>query len=277
MACLRRLGGYREYPPPPDLEAMVDAVWIYARPAPHAPPIPGSGHRVLPDAGVSLCFECRRGVGGRVSAPRLLLMGPIRTVRFFRPGAGLHLEAVRLKPEWCTDLLGVHPAEHVDALDDLALADRRRATRLQDALARSAGTRQALTVLLRWIRDRRSEARSTFGTAATNATLDRIRAARSATLGFPALAEEVGLSERHLRRLIRERLGTGPKRVQRILRLNRAVALADATARPDWSRLAVRTGYYDQAHLTGEFRVLTGLTPTELHAERTTQRRAPSS
>lgn len=274
---VRRLGGYREYPPPPDLEPLVDAIWVYARPAPHAPPIPGSGHRVLPESGVSLCFECRRGVNRRMAAPRILLMGPIRTVRFFRPPAGLHLEAVRLKPEWCTAILDVHPAEHVDGLDDVALVHRSRATRLLDALARSGGTRDALAVLLRWIRDRRSEMRPDGGMAAAHAALERVRATRSATLGFPALAEEVGLSERHLRRLIRGRLGTGPKRIQRVLRLNRAVALADGADRPDWSRLAVRGGFYDQSHLTGEFRALTGLTPTELHTERTMQQRRPSS
>jgi AraC-like DNA-binding protein len=36
---------------------------------------------------------------------------------------------------------------------------------------------------------------------------------------------------------------------------------------PSWSRLAIEAGYYDQAHLIREVRVLSGATPAELAAE----------
>jgi len=35
-------------------------------------------------------------------------------------------------------------------------------------------------------------------------------------------------------------------------------------ARPGWASLALDAGYYDQAHMIAECRLLTGVTPTQL-------------
>ena len=59
--------------------------------------------------------------------------------------------------------------------------------------------------------------------------------------------------------------GYGPRRLGRILRLNRA--LAAARAGQPLAEVAAGTGYADQAHLTREVRALAGATPTELLAE----------
>ncbi|MER6878168.1 helix-turn-helix domain-containing protein, partial [Amycolatopsis sp. NPDC000673] len=56
----------------------------------------------------------------------------------------------------------------------------------------------------------------------------------------------------------------GPATYRRILRLQRAIALAPATA--TLADLAVAAGYSDQPHLTRECRALTGLTPSAYFA-----------
>jgi AraC-like DNA-binding protein len=56
-----------------------------------------------------------------------------------------------------------------------------------------------------------------------------------------------------------------------VRRLLHAVSLADASPAPAWSRVAADAGFSDQSHLTNEFRLLTGLTPVRLHAERSGQ------
>jgi len=65
----------------------------------------------------------------------------------------------------------------------------------------------------------------------------------------------------------REALGVTPKLFSRIVRFRRTLALMRRDQRPSWSRLAVEAGYYDQAHLIREVRVLSGATPAELVAE----------
>ncbi|MFD2471126.1 helix-turn-helix domain-containing protein [Amycolatopsis silviterrae] len=68
-----------------------------------------------------------------------------------------------------------------------------------------------------------------------------------------------GRSERQARRLFTLAVGYGPATYRRVLRLQRAIALAPATA--TLADLAVAAGYSDQPHLTRECRALTGLTP----------------
>jgi transcriptional regulator GlxA family with amidase domain len=71
-----------------------------------------------------------------------------------------------------------------------------------------------------------------------------------------------------LRRRFHDAVGYGPKTLQRVLRLRRFLALAEATAAPDLARAAAEAGYADQAHLTNECGELAGLTPAALLAAR---------
>src|SRR5258706_1858730 len=107
------LGGYREYSVPADLRQIAEVAWCYSR-AEGEGPIPGRGHRVLPEAGVSICFWSRRDGRGAVSDPQLTIIGPAPATHFFNPPPGMHLEAVRLKAEWSRDLLRFDPLEYLN-------------------------------------------------------------------------------------------------------------------------------------------------------------------
>lgn len=76
------------------------------------------------------------------------------------------------------------------------------------------------------------------------------------------LADELGWSRKRIVARFREEVGLPPKAVARVLRFERARALAEEQAkRPDWAGVAVDCGYYDQSHLISEFRRVTGRTP----------------
>lgn len=83
------------------------------------------------------------------------------------------------------------------------------------------------------------------------------------------LAEEVGWSVRHLENRFREQIGLGPKAAARVLRLQRARRLL--AAGHGQAETAAVCGFYDQAHLSSEFKAMTGCTPREF----TTARRLP--
>jgi AraC-like DNA-binding protein len=75
------------------------------------------------------------------------------------------------------------------------------------------------------------------------------------------MADEVGWSRRHFTERFAREVGLGPKQVSRLIRfersaelLRRGCALADSAA---------RAGYYDQAHMSNEWRVLAGCSPSE--------------
>jgi AraC-like DNA-binding protein len=76
--------------------------------------------------------------------------------------------------------------------------------------------------------------------------------------GVAAAARRLHISERHLRNLFADGVGLSPKHFARIDRVR--TVLARARVLP-WADLAAAAGYYDQSHLTGEFRRLMGVPP----------------
>jgi AraC-like DNA-binding protein len=86
-------------------------------------------------------------------------------------------------------------------------------------------------------------------------------ARRLASASVRAVAQQLGLSERHLRRLFHEAAGMSPKRYERIARFGRAIRHAGADDGATWADVAVEAGYYDQAHLIADFRAIAGTTP----------------
>src|SRR6185503_14928704 len=57
-----------------------------------------------------------------------------------------------------------------------------------------------------------------------------------------------GLSRRRFIEVFTAEVGMTPKRFARVRRFQRALALARRTSSPDWARLALVAGYFDQSH-----------------------------
>lgn len=86
-------------------------------------------------------------------------------------------------------------------------------------------------------------------------------------VAIATLRERTGLSKMRLATLFREQIGVVPKVYARIVRFRRALALLDAGP-ASLVDAALDAGYYDQSHMTTEFRELGGLTPREFVAQR---------
>ena len=263
---IRRVGGYCELAAPPGLEHVVDASWVYETPI--APTLaPSVTHRILPELGISLFFECWRDSTGRVLFGDLALQGPIRRVQLFAPAGSQRIEAVRVKPEWCRDLFGADATDHADGITLYRALGRARADRLYERLMRSTSTGDALRELLREVRERYERVSHSRSLRVANGAAELIRSS-GREVAIAGIARRVGVTERHLRRVLRVATGIGPKQFHRVHRLNHAVAAADRLARPAWAKIAAESGYFDQSHMIQEFRAITGRAPGELHVER---------
>jgi AraC-like DNA-binding protein len=83
---------------------------------------------------------------------------------------------------------------------------------------------------------------------------------RSGDVRVGELAGELGCSRRHLHACLSEQAGVGPKTLARLLRFDAARRrLASGRRRP--AEVAAACGYYDESHLSREFRALAGRTP----------------
>jgi AraC-like DNA-binding protein len=75
------------------------------------------------------------------------------------------------------------------------------------------------------------------------------------------LTRELGWSRRRIASRFREEVGLPPKGAARLLRFERAKHLLESAERPSLADVAVESGFYDQSHLTNEFRRISGVTP----------------
>jgi AraC-like DNA-binding protein len=82
-----------------------------------------------------------------------------------------------------------------------------------------------------------------------------------------AVAAELGMSERQFRRVFREAVGMSPKAFAKLARFRRALTASQHDREASWASIAAGSGYYDQAHLIDEFRVIAGVTPRALLRE----------
>lgn len=235
--------GYAEWQAPVALRGPVACLWMAV--------VPGDGvgrGPVLPDACSDLIWE--QGIGCHVAGPDT---GAIRTVA----KAGTVIVGVRFTPSAGGQALGVPLSEIRDQRVRLADLLPSAAKRLSATLSPAEAAARMLDVTGLLVADGAPDAAVTRAAA-------RLRDPAART---DDIADEVGLSERQLRRRCHAAAGYGPKTLQRVLRFQRFVRMLDAAEGaqpPDLASAAVRAGYADQAHLTRECAALSGLTPAAL-------------
>ncbi len=214
--------------------------------------------RNLPTGGVEL--QCPLG-----GLPRVI--GPLTKAKVQVLPPSTTVVGARFWPGAAPLFLGLAVDELLDlcvGLDDLW---RGNAVRLGELLAAAPDPLSALEVLQRFLISR--ETRAASPDELVSAAVRRLMPGQVAEVG--ALSTELRISRSQLRRRFLTTVGVGPKTLQRTLRFQGYLALAQAAARPgprtpvaSVADLAAEAGYADHAHLTRECRRLTGLTPTEL-------------
>jgi AraC-like DNA-binding protein len=152
-------------------------------------------------------------------------------------------------------------ADRIVALRDFW--DPAATQRLEDQLAAARDAGSAVIVLKTAIAGR-LEPGICFD---TNTRLVQSAARRLESRNVASVAEDLGISERHLRRVFREVVGLSPKAFFKLMRFERALKAAKDGRDLSWSDIAVDAGYYDQAHLIADFRSIAGATPREFLAE----------
>jgi len=191
-------------------------------------------------------------LGGRLKVQRKLIRSGQRVVML-----RLHLGA----PEAMLGASASALAGRIVALPDL-WGDA-AARRLCDRLADAHDTVDAAAILESAIIER-----LTFADGrSAHARLALDVADRLATARVNAVAADLGVSERHLRRVFRDIVGVSPKAFAKLTRFHRALRAAREDSHARWAKIAAVAGYYDQAHLIAEFHAIAGVTPRALLRE----------
>ncbi|MCW6006690.1 AraC family transcriptional regulator [Micromonospora sp. CPCC 205371] len=241
---------YVERPPVPGLAGVVRTVWIHRT----------GGvvyvQRHLPTGGVEIHFP----IGGRPH-----LVGPLTGPKIEVIPAHTTIVGVRFQPGTAPPL----PTGLDDLVDQrLGLAELWGGSvdRLGEAMAGAGTAERALMALQAHLL---REFRRVGGDPLVREAAKALMPWRPVTVD--TVATHLALSASQLRRRCLHAVGMSPKVLQRTLRFQGFLALAQAGATASGRRgadgmagLAVDVGYADQAHLSRECLRLTGLTPRQL-------------
>jgi len=195
---------------------------------------------VLPDGCIDVIIDADSGAARVVGTMT-------RAVVHDSPSS--RLAAVRFRPGGARPFLRLDSAELTDRVVELAALGARwlelgagEPERLLGALAHALLARDARAVDLR-----------------VRVASRRLLSAKPPRVA--ALARELGVSRQQLGRLFREHVGLTPKELARVGRLQQAIDRLQQAPTLSLAAAAAELGYYDQAHMTADFRELAGVTP----------------
>jgi AraC-like DNA-binding protein len=230
---------------------------------------PPGRHRGLPDGTLVLVVSCGTPlVVRRAGHPDLRAVASVAGLRsgpvdIIHDGTqrGVQLE---LTPRGARALLGTPAAalaQQVWSLDEVV---GRRAEELISRLAGVPGPAERAgvldVVLSGWVGE------DDGYPVAVDAFWRRL-AATAGSASVTAIAGEMGLGRRHVGQLVRAELGLTPKTAARILRFGRAGRLLRSGRTGSLAETAATCGYFDQAHLTNDWKKLAGCTPGQWMSE----------
>jgi AraC-like DNA-binding protein len=254
---------YRPYTPSPPLDRFVDCFWLYGDAPTHR------RERILPRGTLELVVNlgddallvydparpdlCRRFSGALVSGTYAQSF----VVDAAQQGS---IIGVHFKPGGAFPFLGPPAAElahqHVDLQALWGPAARELRERLCEARTPGEGfhlLEEALLAHLCRDLDHHGAVWAGLETFAREAGPRRVL----------DVAASVGLSQRRFIQVFSAEVGLPPKLFSRVLRFQRARLRADVRQAPDWARLALAAGYFDQSHLIRDFLAFSGLSPAD--------------
>ena len=240
---------YQEFPPANDLRPFVACTWMRL--------VRQSGGKasdaILPDG-------CADIMAYNNQPP--LVAGPDAVTRRVKLRDGLVITGIRLRPGACRAILGC-PAERL-VNDSMLLSDvATGATELHRRLLLSDNLFARLAHLESWVRS--ALERATANDRAVIAACRLLGANPKIEIGD--VARRLDWNVRMIHRQFIAACGYSPKHFQRIMRIQGALRVAHSTPVAELGDLAAAAGYADQAHMTRDFRDITGFTPAAYFAD----------
>ena len=261
---------FRRVQPPGELGRLIESVW-YARGF-----VPYEQEQIAPTGstvgavvlGDPIRQTAANGAGEQLLATTGFLVGPHDEPMINAPTGETHAVGIVTTPVGCRPLFDLNPTDLAGRVVDLEswwppAAMLRRL--LLDLVEQEAEPDRLLAETVAFLDGR---------ARLIDSGVDRIERAVAMVEADPSrpiaeVAAAVGLSHGHLDEEFARLVGLGPRALSRLLRMRRLLAeLNDSVDGGVWSELAIRHGWYDQAHMNRDFKRHTGVSPTTYVARR---------
>jgi AraC-like DNA-binding protein len=188
--------------------------------------------------------------------PRIFLAGTLTSPWTLRPGTKVLTLGVRFRPGRVRNFLPIDMKSAVDREVPLAeILGQNAENEFLESL-KSRDRSELFPSLETWLTGRKRLQSPTKSTPTVQAL--ELLLASQGRYAIDQLAADCGSNRRSLERLFARDLGITPKFFARIVRLNAVFATLDDQDRLTGVDLALEMGYFDQAHLLREARLLAG-------------------
>jgi AraC-like DNA-binding protein len=247
----------RAHVPAPPLSRFVEVLWYYEGTTPAV-----GQERVLPLGAMQLLVR----LGGDHANEAMAIVTGIHTQAFVIDKVGRdRLFGIMFRPGGTFPFLPLPGSELVDQHAPLDAIWGRKIDELREKLEDAPTIEARFAVAERWLGAIMCRPLALHG--AVGFALQQLGRGGAEVPRVGDLAEHVGLSKRRFIEVFSDQVGVTPKVFARLQRFQ--AALKSIPRGPvSWADLALASGYYDQAHFANEFRVLSGMTPSEYHAGR---------
>lgn len=257
---------YRTYAPSPPLGDFIGRFWLCSDTPSH------SRERIVPSGTLELVFNLRddeiriydpfrfesytRLSGAIVSGgySRFFVIDPLQHASMlgvhFRPGGAFRF-------------LGVPASELADRHLDLETLWGSSALDLRERLCAAATPEQRFSLLEGALGARAGLSLNRHPAVSLALEAFDVMGLMGAETRVREVARRAGLSQRRFVQVFAAEVGLRPKLYSRLRRFGRARKWVRSAPSPDWARIAVDCGYFDQSHLIRDFLAFSGFSPVD--------------
>jgi AraC-like DNA-binding protein len=178
----------------------------------------------------------------------------------------LQLFSVTFQPHAIKTLFNVPANQFLNAnvaLQQLASAEMRE---LEETLATNSSFKQRINSMEHFLFQKLKKNASGYVFNRIDDSIGQINAFKG-IISIEDLASRACLSIKQYERTFMDYVGTPPKQFLRIVRFQYALYLKQTGYSQNLTMLACDCGYFDQAHMTNDFKKLSGFTPKQYFAE----------
>jgi AraC-like DNA-binding protein len=252
---------YLVHQPSPALAPIVECVWTLEG---QAVELNGEPQSILPDGRPEIIVHLgdafdRVGEGGAVTRQgALLVAGQLTSQLLLQPTGRIAVAGVRLRPDGMAALFRQPAGELTGLTIGMDAVARPLFAALAQVRDSTGSVREAVSAIQQRLA---SHVDTTRVDPVVRLAVGAIEAS-AGRMSVEHLARRAGMTRRHLERRFRAVVGLSPKRLSRIVRLQRAIRMMDTLeASGRGARTAAACGYADQAHFIRDCRELCGQAP----------------
>jgi len=252
---------YQTFQPHPDLKPLVDCYWTLEVPADND----AGKQRIIPDGCIEMAFilgdDIKRYTSDNefILQPRAMVLGQTIEPFYIEPTGYVNTFAIRFYPYGFANFVTIPIKNLVNKETPLRLLfGDKTANELEQNIIQAKDTKQRIEIIEKFLLAKLNDKATIDKIVKT--TIDTLFLTRGNTSINSVLKDDLS-KRRQLERKFRKLIGISPKQLGKVIRLQTALKILLNKHSENFTEIAYKSDYYDQAHFIKDFKEFTGTTP----------------